>query len=164
MAQKTVWPMYAIISPEHNSGGLAFLGGSRPPEPPDLAPPAPIEGGAASGRPAQNAGGPPHFGNPYWRRRRQVRGVWGAGAPQEGQPPRSCLTDLCWWSAGDTAQARVFMAALHLMMMVMMMTRTGLMRYDVKFCLRVKESKIWFPPTLNYGIGIPDHISRIGRP
>ena len=33
--------------------------------------------GAAGGRPA-----------PYWRRRRQVRGVWGAGAPQEGQPPR----------------------------------------------------------------------------
>ena len=25
---------------------------------------------------------------PCWRRRRQVRGVWGAGAPQEGQAPQ----------------------------------------------------------------------------
>ena len=49
-----------------------------------------------AGRP--KAAAPPHFGRggrrpprPYWRRRRQVRGIWGAGAPQEGQPPRLVL-------------------------------------------------------------------------
>ena len=54
------------------------------------------------GSPKWGGGGrrppPPHFGRggrrpprPCWRRRRQVRGVWGAGAPQEGQPPRIML-------------------------------------------------------------------------
>ena len=46
-------------------------------------------GGLRPPRPKWGGGGlrppPPHFGVPCWRRRRQVRGVWGAGAPQEGQ-------------------------------------------------------------------------------
>ena len=52
-------------------------------------------GGLRPPRPKWGGGGlrppPPHFGDPCWRRRRQVRGVWGAGAPQEGQPPRIML-------------------------------------------------------------------------
>ena len=52
---------------------------------------------AAEGRPA-----------PYWRRRRQVRGVLGAGAPLEGQPPRIMLPSC----AGD----RVLLAAAHLLL------------------------------------------------
>ena len=43
------------------------------------------------GSPKWGGGGRRPPPRPCWRRRRQVRGVWGAGAPQEGQPPRIML-------------------------------------------------------------------------
>ena len=76
---------YKLVPPARRReklGKLAFLGGSRPPDPLDLAPPAPIG--------VPKWGGAADFGRrpvPCWRQRRQVRGFWGAGASQEGQPP-----------------------------------------------------------------------------
>ena len=71
-------------------GELAFLGGFHPPDRLDLAPPAapaPTRGGGA----AASAAAPPFWG-PLLGPIRQVRGVWGAGAPQEGQFPQKFTT------------------------------------------------------------------------
>ena len=61
----------------HQGNQIIPPGGSRPPDPLDLAPPAPTSGGSllaleAPG-PGGLGGGTPQDG----------RGVWGAGAPQE---------------------------------------------------------------------------------
>ena len=50
-----------------------------PPHALDLAPPAP------TGNPEWGEDGRKPPPRPYWRRRRQVRGFWGAGAPQKGR-------------------------------------------------------------------------------
>ena len=61
------------------------------------------------GSPKWGGGGrrppPPHFGRggrrpprPCWRRRRQVRGVWGAEPPSRRYGLAWCLLDQCFWN------------------------------------------------------------------
>ena len=90
----------SLVTPSRKSATRkvksSLLGGSRPPDPPAFLgvlrpprPPGPGASGANGGGPEMGGRRPsaaaPHVGEPHWRRRRRVRGVWGAGAPQEGQ-------------------------------------------------------------------------------
>ena len=69
-----------------NVGKVAFLGGSRSPDPPDLAPPAPT----GAGRPSAAA---PPFWEPLLAPEAPGPGVWGAGAPTLGKPIlESCVS------------------------------------------------------------------------
>ena len=66
---------------------IGLPGGSRPPAPQDLAPPAPTR------VPKMGRGGGRRPPRPCWRRRRQIQGGLGGWSP----PGRPAPHKLCWW-------------------------------------------------------------------
>ena len=91
-------------------GKLASLGGSRPPDPPDLAPPAPTGVPKMGGR-------RPKAAPPLLAPEAPGPGGLGGGSPPGRPAPQKFVTNLCWWSLCNNAQAGELMAALHMMIL-----------------------------------------------
>ena len=79
------------------------------------APRSPGPGASGANRGPQNGGGGRRPPRPSWRRRRQVRRVWGAGAPPGRPIPPKVYHQLCWWPGFKPVQLPELLVFSHLL-------------------------------------------------